>query len=147
MERERAPGSLVHTAHMLGAKPVLAMWSLTPRSCTAQARARSPDEMQDIIIGDNNHNTYSLCPRPRCFLHLCCRTLESNWTALRSPAPAQLPNLAPGGGPTARTLCSGTAHGGRQGLRAGKGTPAAGKGALSPEASDPAEHRPALERR
>lgn len=55
---------------------MLAMWSLTPRSCTTQAHARSPDEMQDIIIGDNNHNMYSLCPRPRCFLHLCCRTLN-----------------------------------------------------------------------
>lgn len=63
-----SPSSWVLTAHALGAEPLLATRRLTPRSCTIQARALCPDEMPEIIIVDNNRNTYFLCPRR--FLHL-----------------------------------------------------------------------------
>ena len=119
-----SPSSWVLTAHAPGAEPLLARRRLTPRSCTIQARALCP--------GRNARNNY-------------CRQQTQHLFSLPSPFPPSAVGLwNPSGQPcaprrpaltwclNAGPLCAGTARWERARLQAGTGTPAAGKGALSP---------------
>lgn len=98
-ERAKEPRFREQIAQMLSAAPMLAMWPLMPRSWTGRLSLVHSLQTKCKKLSDckkNNHNLYSLCARPRCFLQLCQRSLESNLTALRYPGPAPLPTLVPG---------------------------------------------------